>query len=376
MEDTEKALWILKKDEKTYEELEWLSIYLLCLEDFRNYTKQLTQPLIISLVRLLKIEQYSRGHSVFKKGSFPDKWIIVLEGELELYYTIGGENKLMKRISKGKQIGDREILRNKAYSLTCIPTKISFLLCLSKESFLSLLGSFLDNRLLALRSFVSNYLPEILPYSWSFKEKIGYALTINEYKRGEVVINKDEIAEKLHFVYDGEAAVSVDFENKLKNIVRLVKGMCFGEECTLLGKPSFFTIRISSERALIASIDRADMFLLPDETIAALKKNLQTKVASRKSLLKIPRQKIVNATQSNSPAFKSANRQARQKLVTYILRNRPCTPKRILNISRIKNKAYKDQLEFLRDCSPSRVLIIPQNYKDFEEKKNKLNFLF
>ena len=201
-------------------------------------------------------------------------------------------------------------------------------------------------------------------------------MTINEYKRGEVVINKDEIAEKLHFVYDGEAAVSVDFENKLKNIVRLVKGMCFGEECTLLGKPSFFTIRISSERALIASIDRADMFLLPDETIAALKKNLQTKVASRKSLLKIPRQKIVNATQSNSPAFKSANRQARQKLVTYILRNRPCTPKRILNISRIKNKAYKDQLEFLRDCSPSRVLIIPQNYKDFEEKKNKLNFLF
>lgn len=372
MEDNEKAINILKNSDQSYEDLEWLSIYLLCLEDYRNYAKNLSQVLLIQLVRNLSITILSKRQHLFKKGDHATTWYMVFEGELELYHTVGSENKVVNRIPKGKQVGEREILRHKSYSLSCIPNKTTCLLCLPQKEFISLLGDQLNNRLLIIRNFVHSYLPNLEAYSWNYKEKLGYLFSLSEYKRGETVINKDYQDDKLYFVYEGEAAICVDFENRMKNVVKLGKGMCFAEECALMNKPCMFNIRISSERAVIASIRRMDLVMLPDETIATLKKNLQDKIKSRRTLLdggSLPRGSY---STDGSPMFKSANRQAREKLMKYILRNKPCTPKRIMNISRVRNKQYKEFLEVLRDCSPRRMKISSDmsNYHDTKHKRH------
>jgi CRP-like cAMP-binding protein len=372
MEDNEKAITLLKTSDQSYEDLEWLSIFLLCLEDYRNYAKNLSQVLLIQLVRNLSITTLSKRQHLFKKGDHATTWYVVFEGELELYHTVGSENKIVNHIPKGKQVGEREILRHKAYNLSCIPNKTTWLLSLPQKEFISLLGDQLNNRLLIIRNFVHSYLPNLESYSWNYKEKIGYLFSLSEYKRGETVINKDFQDDKLYFVYEGEAAICVDFENRMKNVVKLGKGMCFAEECALMGKPCMFNIRISSERAVIASIRRMDLMMLPDETIATLKKNLQDKIKSRRTLLdggNLPRG--VYST-DGSPMFKSANRQAREKLMKYILRNKPCTPKRILNISRVRNKQYKEFLEVLRDCSPRRMKVSSDmsNYHDAKHKRH------
>lgn len=355
MQEFNQALEALKSSEKTYADLEFLSVYLMCLEDYRNYAKNLNQILIMKLVRNLTVIQVTRKMSLFKKGDFPKQWFVVFDGELELYHTVRDEKKLIGRVDKGKQIGEREIIRGKCYGYRCVPSRNSLVMCLDQEHFVELLGEQIDNRLVSLRNFVHNYIPNIKPYSWNFKEKIGYNLTLTEYKRGELIIDKGESDDKLYFVYQGEVAITSDHENKSKNLVKLGTGSSFAEEISLLNKPSLFQIRVSSERATIAHTSKQELYNWPDETLAKMKKNLQAKLHSRSNLLNIGEQQSKSFRISKSPEFKSANRQAREKLMSYILRNRPCTPKRILNISLIKNKDFKDKLQSMRDCSPLRL---------------------
>lgn len=358
MEDQEKTLKILSSKERTYEELEWLSSYLFSLEDYRSYARNLSQVLLIHLSRCLTATFVTRKQTVFLKGDNATTWYIVFDGELEIYHTLGSESKLINRIIKGKQIGEFEVLKDKNYSTSCFPSKNSWLLSLSRKDFMSLLSSQLNARLALMRNFVSSYLPHLHGYSWNFKEKIGYLFSLSKYKRGETIVGKDFLDDKLYFVFEGEVGIYTECENKMKNIVKLCKGMCFAEECTLMNKPCLFNIKILSEKAVIASINQSDISMLPDETLASLKSNLQDKVKSRKTLLpNQPSQPNSKSTypSSQSPAFKSANRQAREQLIKYILRNKPCTPKRILSLSRVKNRHFKEQLEVMRDCNPQRL---------------------
>ena len=355
MQESDKALEILKSSDRSYADLEFLSIYLLCLEDYRAYSKNLSPVLQIQLVRNLTVSQVYRKTPLFKKGDKPSTWFIVYEGELELYHSVGTQTKLASRISRGSQLGEREILRNKSYSLSCIPSRISLLLCLKSEDFLSLLSDQLDSKLSKLRTFVHNYIPLIAPYSWNFKEKVGYGLTLTEFKRGETILDKGKIDDKLYFVYEGEVAIVEEVENRLRNVIKLGLGSSFAEECTLMGKGSFYCIKVSSERAVIAGMKKQDIFHLPDETLARLKRNLIEKVNSRSNLIDGGHQRKKSVSGTASPAFRSASRQARGKLMSYILRNRPCTPQRILNISRVRNKQFKDHLLSFRYCSPSQT---------------------
>ncbi|OMJ86547.1 hypothetical protein SteCoe_11898 [Stentor coeruleus] len=371
MEELDKALKVLRNKDRTFEELEWLSEYLMCLEDYRNYARNLSQVLIIQLVRNFTLAFVKRKQKVFRKGEPALMWFLVLDGELEISNTLKNENKLVCRVTKGKQIGEREVLRNKVYSNSCFPSRNTWLLCLAQKDFVSLLGDELNTRLMIIRNFVHSYLPHLHLYSPGFKEKVGYLFTLKEYRREETVVNKDDLDDKLYFVFDGEVAVFTEHENRAKNVVKLGKGMCFAEECTLLNKPCLFNIRVSSERAVIASIRRSEMYMLPDETLDSLKKNLQDKVKSRKNLLFSGVTVRNNNSANASPDFRSANRQAREKLISYIIRNKPCTPKRILSISRVRNKTFKEHLEVLRDCSPRRIKITSgfTTYREFKKKR-------
>ena len=351
MQGTERALEILRSTERTYSDLEFLSVYLLCLEDYRNYAKNLTQVLLMQLTRNLTVFQINRKSFLFKQGDAPSQWFVVLDGELELFHTVRNEDKLMGRVIKGKQVGEREILRGKNYGYGCVPSRNTLVVCLARESFIPLLGEQIEERLNELRTFVHNYVPSIKPYSWNFKEKIGYNFVLTEYKRGEVIIDKDTLDEKLFFVYQGEVAVA----SEQKNLVKLGVGSSFAEENTLLNKPSMFQIRVSSERAVIAFVRKQEIFNLPNETLAKLKRNLQEKICSRSGLSIASGKKGKLFKEGQGTAFKSANRQAREKLMSYILRNRPCTPKRMLGISLVKNKGFKEYLVQMRDCSPARL---------------------
>lgn len=355
MSDSEVALRILRSEERNFEDLEWLARYLQCFEDYRRYTKDISQVLAIQLARLLRVKSYVKKEKVYKKGCVPESWFVVFDGELAVFNCVGSEQKIVSVVGQGKQCGEREILRQKPFAMGCFASKPSNLLLLDSEHFISLLGDQLEYRLTMLRNFVHHYIPYLKSYSWSFKEKIGYIFELNEYKRGENILKIDTIADQLFFVFEGEVAVAVEENFRAKNISKLGIGSCFAEECAFFFKPSVFTIKVSSERAVIASISRDLVYALPDETILALKKNLQDKVQSRISLVKDRKMHKKSNSGTNSPSFKSANTQARGKLMAYILRNRPSTPKRILETNKFKHQDFKMKLQALRDCSPVRL---------------------
>lgn len=362
MQGLDKAISILKCSDRSQADLEFLSSYLLCLEDYRAYAKNLSPMLQIQLVNNLTICQVNRKTPLFKKGDKARTWFLILEGELELFHSFNNENKLIKRVTKGLQLGEREILRQEPYTLTCIPSRTSLLLSLTGQDFLSLLSDHLDSKLSQLRTFVHNYIPLIAPYSWSFKEKLGYELTVTEFKRGEIVIEKGKIYDKLYFVYEGEAVIAEENDFKGRNLDKLGLGSSFAEECTLMGKASLYCIKVSSEKALIAGMNKQEIFHLPDETLARLKSNLIEKVSSRGNLHYDIHSGQRSVSGTASPPFKSANRQVRDKFMSYILKNRPCTPKRILNISKVRNKELKGNLMSLRDCSAVKIRFADKSF--------------
>lgn len=356
--ETNRALQILQTKERTYEDLEWLSRYLYCLEDYRSYAIHLNQIQLLQLCRQMHLEVFEKREVIFLKGDPPSKFYIVISGEVDVYAQTGKDLKLVGKALPGKQLGERGLVRNSPRSLSAYASKLTYMLIITQTEFNKILGVYVFAKLEKARNFVEQFIPQMAKYSHSYRERVAYALHLNEYKRGDLIINKGDISDCLFFIFDGEAAITLESGAKFrKNVVKLGIGTCFAEECIFFGQPNTFTIRVSSEYAIIASVKRQDVIsIFPEESIEDLKKNFKLKLQGRNVLIKLANAQEMNKIgEQDTSVFKSASKIARDKLVQYIKRNRPSTPRRIVERSRQKYGLFKNQLEYMRDCSPRRV---------------------
>ncbi|CAG9332486.1 unnamed protein product [Blepharisma stoltei] len=353
-----RAIEILQNKDRTYDDLEWLSRYLYCLEDYRSYAVHLNQVSLLQLCRQMSLEVYEKKETIFQKGDPPNKFFLILTGEVDVFAQHGKDLKLIGKATVGKQLGERGLVRNLPRSLTACASKHTNMIMIPQEDFNRILGVYVFAKLEKARHFVEQFIPHVGKYSHSFKERVAYSLHFDDCKRGDLIISKGDLSEQLYFIFDGEAAITIESGVKYrKNVVKLGVGTCFNEECIFFGQPSSFTIRVSSEYAVIASFKKQDVFsLFPEETIEDLKKNFKLKLQGRNMLIRLASQQEINkVSEQDTNQFKLASKQARDKLLLYIKRNKPSTPRRIVETSRRRYGSFKTKLEFMRDCSPNRV---------------------
>jgi CRP-like cAMP-binding protein len=360
----EKAVEILASNSRTNEDLDYLSIYLRFLEDFRRYIDSQTLSAKREVCRNLQLEVRSQGEKIFDKGDPSDCFYIILSGSLDAYNVEkDGSLVFVGNIPTGKQLGERGVIRGMPRSLTIIANQDTLLLKLSANSFRSIFGMNAYHQLEERINFINTYFPNISRLTQVQKERIVYTMTFESYKRGQVVIDQGACTDFLYFVIEGEMRVMYKQGKDLRTtLVKIGRGNCFGEEGALFNKKSNYEVSVSGEHASVFMMRKTDIYsILPEETIKVWKENFKLKDRGRNILgtkaaeALRPEHSMKESTSTNY--LPQASKSAQRRISAVTDRNRFYSGTSTNSqLSKSPFISSKQILEKLRDCSPKRLL--------------------
>lgn len=360
----EKAVEILASSSRTIEDLDYLSIYLRFLEDFRRYIDPQSLATKREVCKNLKLELRSKGEKLFDKGDPSDCFYIILSGSLDAYNVEkDGSLVFVGNIPTGKQVGERGVVRGRPRSLTIIAHQNTRLLKLSAHAFRSIFGMNAYQQLEERVNFITTYFPNVSRLTQVQKERIAYTMTLDSYKRGQVVLNEGACTDFLYFVNEGEMRIKYKQGKDLTNtLVKIGRGNCFGEEGALFNKKSSYEVSVSGEHASVFMMRKADVYsILPEETIKLWKENFKLKDRGRKLLgskvVEVLRPEHSKEESLGANYLPQASKYAKKRI--YAVTNRNSFYSGTSTNSQSSKPFFintKQILENLRDCNPRRLL--------------------
>lgn len=345
----ERVLAILELKERTFDELEVLSYYLQRFEEIKRFFRSLNHVVISSLCREFGLAQYKKNEIVHTQGTAPLIYYLVLKGSVGLY----NEGKLLGKISTGKAIGEREIIKDAVYAHSGIGyAPVTFVLTLSRHNFTYTLGDVISSENSKKLQYLRMLLPNFSRLSQNLQERLLQGLRLENYSKGEVILRKGAISDSLLLIAEGECVLVSNSGYTSKEIVRVGKGSTYAEECILNDTPTDFSL-ISKRESTVAFIKKSDVIsIFPDSIIKLLRNNLEVKKIQRSQVIDFSPRSVV---EENS--FPLASQYARRKLSEIVSRSSKLSPSRLLNHQKNVNGNFKNQLLFMRDSSPKRVFI-------------------
>lgn len=375
----EKAIEILTSSYRTIEDLDYLSIFLRYIEDFRRYTDALSLTSKREVCKNLKLDIRMKGEKIFEKGDPSESFYIVLSGSLDAYNTESdGSLVYVGNIPAGKQFGERGVVRDLLRSLTIIAHQDSYLLRLSASAFKSVFGVDAFHQLEMKVKFITSYFPKINRISSVQKERIAYTMTPDFYRRGYVVLSEGAYCDSLYFVNEGEMRVKSSRSKKSsRTLVKMGRGNCFGEEGTLLNRKISYEVSVASEHASVFILRKIDIYsIIPEETIEIWKENFRLKEQGRNILtskvVKVLSPKNTSIDSVGRDSFPCASPYAKKQLTAM-------NSRKYLYSSNLEGRIYKpfssnnsQILKNLRECNPSRLLQTYHTGQSFSIGTSKL----
>jgi CRP-like cAMP-binding protein len=337
-------------------------MFLLFLEDFRKYIIKLNNVLKYQLCRRLTIESYQKDDVIFNKGDPSDKYYIVLRGSVNaINVDSDGVGVIVGKVGPGKQLGERGVIKNLPRNLKIAAAEKVLLLALSGTDFKMILGDYVKQFLEQKVQFIITYVPYVVKYSSAHRERSAYAMNMEYFKRGDKIIQEGAICEMLYFVYEGECLVCTKDRNKEQQLSKLTTGMCFGEECVLLGRSAIWTVIAFSEYTAVLTIKRYDLMTsFPPESVQSLKESFNLKMKGREFLkhsksnsLQLDDSSVITKKISDSGIrfFPLASNYARKRMYEFAIRDTATSRPR--NNSR-EGQRFQKEIETLRFLSSSR----------------------
>ena len=360
--DLKYAIEILAQepDRRSQSDLEFLAMFLLFLEDFRKYIIKLNNVLKYQLCRRLTIESYQKDDLIFNKGDPSDKYYIILRGSVNaINVDSDGAETIIGKVGPGKQLGERGVIKNLPRNLKISAAEKALLLALSGTDFKTILGDYVRQFLDQKVQFLITYVPYVVKYSSAHRERAAYAMNMEYFKRGDKIIQEGGTCEVLYFVYEGECVICTKDRNKDQHLSKLTTGMCFGEECVLLGRSAIWTVVDFSEYTAVLTIKRYDLMTsFPPESVESLKESFNLKIRGREFLrhsksnsLQLDDSSAITQKISDSGVrfFPLASNYARKRLYEFAIRD----TSRTRNNSR-EGQRFQKEIESLRLLSFSR----------------------
>lgn len=87
----------------------------------------------------------------------------------------------------------------------------------------------------------------------------------------------------MFFVQTGEVLVRYGKDEARNDVVKLMEGSWFWEECLFLNKQTSYSVTVSSEYAEIYKLDKWDAYnTIPNNVISEFKQNYRLKKSCRK----------------------------------------------------------------------------------------------
>lgn len=347
---------VLKKPDRTSDDLELIREYVRGLEDFNNYIQRLSKSVVKQLLRSISVEEYPKNHIIFNKGDPSDRLFIVCSGSLDIAdVALNGDFIPVSRLTRGKLIGERGLARRLPRSLSAIAHTSVVLMTVSSRDFRAILESSVLAQLDEKRLFLLKHLPCMDEYSKSQLERLAYVLELEVRHKGEVVVTANEAYDNICFVKEGTAAVVSESNFNRRVVIRLEEGSAIADECGFMNLKSKFSVIVLSDVAKFYKARRSDfMAHVSTATFQQLKLYCQYKLEShlllkRKATERLPPLNFCSSLSSLNLASPQAQRNMQ----------RICSFTRIKhNEDSINDTDYakcKLQLELMRDCTSSRL---------------------
>ena len=259
--DVQTIIFLFQKEFKTYDDLKQLDLCVCSLVEPDSAFNKLSQTYRYQVIQKLTLLLFNDDEIIFSKGDTSDCLYIILSGSLQMFTMCNGVKTIEKVLSKGV-IGERGIVKNKYRSLSASALGDTYLLRLDANTFKKyLIGEFTLSTLVK-REIVDKYIPCINQFTGTQKEKISYALELQEFPRGKVLLKQGNASDALLIIQEGECAMILENGSTRKIIAILDCGSIIGEDSMFFERNSLYTIVVTSEKVKAAVLKNIDFKIL------------------------------------------------------------------------------------------------------------------
>eukprot|EP00931_Biecheleriopsis_adriatica_P039810 TRINITY_DN22761_c0_g1_i1.p1 TRINITY_DN22761_c0_g1~~TRINITY_DN22761_c0_g1_i1.p1 ORF type:complete len:999 (+),score=209.65 TRINITY_DN22761_c0_g1_i1:102-3098(+) len=218
----------------------------------------LTEDEQFLLVAKLKPWNFPSGRYIINEGEIGDMLYIIERGVCDACKVIDGQEVRLGQLKKGAFFGEMAVVFDMPRSASVRATVNVTALSLSREDLTSAIGpeKIKEMRLLA-RTQVFTSMPLLANLAARAKIQLARTLTRHTYKGGSVVVNSDDVTERIYIVEKGQLAVISEDGARESN---MVAGMSFGMGKFLYSERYGIKVVTEGEEAELLSITLEDIF--------------------------------------------------------------------------------------------------------------------
>ena len=238
------------------------------------------------VMNAMEIKEYAAGDWVIRQGDDGNELFIVDSGLLKCTQkraNVDGE-VFLKNYEPGGLFGELALMYNVPRAASIVATEPSRLFALDRTTF----NCIVKTSVIKMRERFELFLNKIdilKDLDDQEKAKICDCLITEKFSKGDLIINEGEIGEKFYLIQEGTAeAFKSDKAGKEIKVFEYKENDYFGELALLNSNTRKASIRVTSDKMLIASIDRESFkrLLGPIEGILERNKDRYQKYADQK----------------------------------------------------------------------------------------------
>lgn len=243
----------------------------------------LTEPDMKIIIGAMEQKVFEPGARIITEGEDGDvarHVYIIEEGNPECKKLINGEQKKVKQCIPGDVFGELALLYNCPRAATVETPDRCLCWRLERETFNSVVREAAVTRTETYDKFLKE-VPLLQGLGMSDRMMIIDALRQEEFKKDDEVIKQGDTAERFYIVQSGSfAAMKKVGDAEPRNVNEYSKGMFFGELALLRNKPREATVVVTSETAMVISLDRRSFMNLVGDTAGSVSDILNRQVDS------------------------------------------------------------------------------------------------
>lgn len=219
--------------------------------------KNLDQKDLESVIGAMAVNVFGDGEFVIKQGDDGAQLFIVGEGQLKCEKLFPGKDAptYLKTYQPGEVFGELSLMYNAPRAASIISEGPSVCFSLDRDTFNNIVKGAAIKRRNVYEEFLAkiDILTDLEPYE---RSKICDCLNTETYSQGEFVIREGEEGLKFYLVQEGSAEAIKEIDGEQVKVFEYGPNTYFGELALLNNDKRKASIRVTSEKLIVASLDK------------------------------------------------------------------------------------------------------------------------
>jgi cAMP-dependent protein kinase regulator len=209
------------------------------------------------VINAMNIKTYHTGEHVIRQNDQGNELYILAEGALrcEKIFPGNSEPTFLKNYAPGEVLGELSLLYNTPRAASIISTTESRLFSLDRETF----NHIVKNSAVKKRELYETFLKKvhILAGLDNYeRSKICDCLKTERFEKGDYIIREGEDGDKFYMIQEGTVDALKIQNGKEERVFQFKENDYFGELALLNNETRKASIRVTSKKAVVASLDK------------------------------------------------------------------------------------------------------------------------